>query len=206
MMIVHAVRGDHIVISKSSMIITISGKPGSGKSTVAKRLATDLGYKRYYIGGMRREAAKARGIALDEFNRLGELSDITDKEFDDCVKKVGRQEDNCIVEGRLAFFFIPHSLKIFLDVSDEAGAKRIWGDLQRRGSQERNEGKNLESYEDVLNSTKQRVQSDTLRYHKHYGIKDIFKPSHYDLYLDTSNLSIKEEYRQVYEFVKKNLK
>ncbi len=187
------------------MIITISGKPGSGKSTVAKRLATDLGYQHYYIGGMRRAAAKARGIALDEFNKLGESSDITDKEFDDFVKKIGAEENDCIVEGRLAFFFIPNSLKIFLDVSDEVGAKRIWSDLQKFGSAKRNEGNNLENYDDVLASIKQRIQSDTLRYHRHYGLEDIFNPKHYDLYLDTSDLSVEKEYEKVSEFVKSRL-
>ena len=154
---------------------------------------------------MRRAAAKARGIALDEFNKLGEASDITDKEFDDFIKKVGAEEDNCIVEGRLAFSFIPDSLKIFLDVSDEVGAKRIWSDLQKLGSEERNEGKNLGNYDDVLASTRQRVQSDTLRYHRHYGIEDIFNPKHYDLYLDTSDLSVEKEYEKVLEFVKARL-
>jgi CMP/dCMP kinase len=186
------------------MIITISGKPGSGKSTVAKKLAVDLGYKRYYIGGMRREAAKARGIALDEFNKIGESSNITDKEFDDIIQRIGQQEDNCIVEGRLAFHFIPHSLKIFLDASDEEGARRIWGDLQK-SRDERNEGKNLNSYDEVVQSIRGRVQSDTLRYNKHYGIQDLFEKSHYDLYLDTTRLSPEEEYQAVYQFVQQRL-
>jgi CMP/dCMP kinase len=185
------------------MIITFSGKPGSGKSTVAKQLAAVLGYKRYYVGGMRREAAKARGITLDEFNRLGESSDETDKEFDELVTKIGREEDNCVVESRTAFHFIPHSLKIFLDVSDVEGSKRIWHDLQK-DTAERNEGKNLDSYEDVLQSTKDRVRSDEIRYKKHYGIANIFDPGNYDLYLETTDLSIEEEFRRVYEFVKKN--
>jgi cytidylate kinase len=37
------------------MIISLSGAPGSGKSTVAKKLAEELGWERYYMGGLRRE-------------------------------------------------------------------------------------------------------------------------------------------------------
>ena len=40
------------------MIISISGFPGSGKSTIAKLLAEKLKWPRYYMGGLRREAAK----------------------------------------------------------------------------------------------------------------------------------------------------
>lgn len=187
------------------MIITISGKPGSGKSTVAKKLTEKLGLPRYYVGGMRREAAKGQGMTLAAFNRLGEASDVTDKQFDEYVKKVGQEQTSCIVEGRLAFHFIPHSLKIFLDVSDQVGAQRIWHDLQKNRAT-RNEDNRLGSYEEVLASTRQRVQSDALRYKKYYGIEDIFDRQYYDLYLDTTRLGVEEEFQRVYEFVQQRLR
>ena len=49
------------------MIITISGNPGSGKSTVAKIVVEKLGLKRVYAGGIMRELALDRGITLEEF-------------------------------------------------------------------------------------------------------------------------------------------
>ncbi|MDD5040727.1 MAG: cytidylate kinase family protein [Patescibacteria group bacterium] len=188
------------------MIVSLSGKPGSGKSTVAKRLAAVLGYKRYYVGGMFRDAARQRGMTLIEFLRWGENHGQCDREFDTKVEELGRAEDNFVIEGRTAFHFIRHSLKIFLDVSDEEGARRIWSALQTHDgvAHERNEAQNLKSYEDVLRSVKARLISDKIRYQKYYHI-DIFDPQHYDLYLNATRMSPEEEFQQVYEFVKKRI-
>ncbi len=46
------------------MIITITGNPDSGKSTLGKKLAKKLGYKRYYIGQIRRDEAKKNGYDI----------------------------------------------------------------------------------------------------------------------------------------------
>jgi len=186
------------------MIVSINGKPGSGKSTVAKKLAGALGYQRHYVGGMRRKAAQAKGMSLNEFNKLGEQSDVTDKEFDEFVRKVGEEKDNFVIESRTAFLFIPHSLKIFLDVSDEVGAKRIWLALKTGEQDDRNEDKHLKSYEDVLASVKNRLRSDALRYTKYYNV-DIFDRKHYDLFLDATNLNADQEFDAVYNFVKEKI-
>ena len=178
--------------------------PGSGKTTVAKKLAKQLGYKHYYIGGMRREMARKRGMTLARFNKLGEKKFFTDKIVDEYQKKLGQTQDNFIIEGRTSFFFIPQSLKIFLDCSTSEGAKRIWGALQK-SPQKRNEDKNLKSHQDVLKSIKERIRSDRLRYNKYYKI-NIFAKKHYDLYLDTTRLNPIQEFNKVYEFVKKRLK
>mgnify|MGYP003822174167 FL=1 len=53
------------------MIISLSGAGGSGKSTIAMKLADKLGWPRYYIGGLRREMAARRGLTLAEYNKLG---------------------------------------------------------------------------------------------------------------------------------------
>ena len=74
------------------MIIALSGMPGSGKSTVAKQLAEKLGWPRYYIGGLRREAARKRGMTLEEYNKLGETDPATDKEVDEMQKNSAKKK------------------------------------------------------------------------------------------------------------------
>ncbi|NCN22588.1 hypothetical protein GW934_03820, partial [Candidatus Falkowbacteria bacterium] len=68
-------------------------------------------------------------------------------EVDEYQKKLGETEDNFIIEGRTSWYFIPNSLKIYLDVSLEEGAKRIF--LSLKAKNERNEASGLKSLEDV---------------------------------------------------------
>ncbi|MFH1597902.1 MAG: cytidylate kinase family protein [Patescibacteria group bacterium] len=182
------------------MIISISGQPGSGKSTIAKKLAKEFGLKRYYMGGIRRKMAKERGMTLEEFNQLGEQEAFTDKEVDQYQEKLGKEQDNFVIEGRTSYFCIPHSIKIFLEVEEQEGAKRIFGHLKEE-AHGRNEGHNLDSVEAVLRSNRARMKSDKARYQKWYQC-DPFDHQHYDFVLDTTNLSIDQVFHKVAEYVK----
>ena len=184
------------------MIISLSGAAGSGKSTVAQMLAEKLGWPRYYMGGLRREAAKKRGMTLAEYNKLGEVDVSTDKEVDEYQRELGEKEDNFVIEGRTSWYFIPHSLKIYLDVSAEEGAKRIFGSLQKENN--RNEGNNLATLDDVLASTSERAACDKRRYEQYYNI-DVCNRDNYDFYLDTTKLAPEEVFNKVFERVREML-
>lgn len=184
------------------MIISLSGAVGSGKSTIAQKLADQLQWPRYYMGGLRREVAANRGMTLAEYNKLGEINPETDKEVDQYQKELGEKKDNFIIEGRTSWYFIPHSLKIYLDVEESEGAQRVFSHLQE--DNQRNEDKNLLSLEDVKESIRARQESDNFRYQKYYGI-DAHNPDNYDFYLDTTNLSSEESFSRVYSFIKAHL-
>ncbi len=189
-------------MTTKNMIISLSGAPGSGKSTIAQMLADKFNWPRYYMGGLRREAAKKRGMTLTEYNKLGETDPSTDQEVDYYQRDLGNSDDNFVIEGRTSWYFIPHSLKIYLDVEPEEGAKRIFANLQRKNN--RNEDINLNSWQDVLESNERRQKSDSLRCFKYYGIK-IYDTKNYDFYLDTTNLGPDQVFQAVYDFVKINL-
>lgn len=184
------------------MIISISGAPGSGKSSIGKRLAADLSWPRYYIGGIRRKKAQEQGLTLAEYNKLGESDIKTDREVDEYQRELGEKEDNFVIEGRTSWHFIPHSFKIYLDVEEKEGAKRIFHDLQ--GKNDRNEDKDLDSEEKVLASSRKRIVSDKARYKKYYDF-DVYDPKNYDFYLDTTNLSFDEVFEQVFIEIGKQL-
>ena len=93
------------------MIITISGNPGSGKSTVAKILIKKLDAQRIYIGGIMRELAKEKGMTLEELMVYAKTHPEIDKEADvktrDKARKLDQQGEIVLVEGRIQFYFLP---------------------------------------------------------------------------------------------------
>ncbi len=183
------------------MIITISGLPGSGKSSVAKLLAKRLKMKRYYIGEMRRELARKRGITLEELNKLGENEEWTDKTVDDYQRELGKREDNFIIEGRTSFFMIPDSIKVFLDVDIRTGAERIFRVIKKEGSDKRNEG-DFKTIDEAERAMRERIKSDSMRYKKYYGI-DFLDKSHYDMVIDTTDLTIEQAVDKIIKMIEK---
>src|SRR3989338_1144631 len=160
------------------MIITISGMPGSGKTTVAKKIAKNLKLKHYSTGDLRGEIALKHRMTIDELNKLGEKERWTDKEIDDYQKKIGKTQDNFIIDGRLGWYFIPHSIKIFLNVDLKEGAKRIF----KAGK--RPDEKKYKNVNDALKEIKKRISSDKKRYKKYYHLNPYLR-KHYDLVIDT---------------------
>ena len=74
------------------MIITISGAPGSGKSTVATFLAKALHLQHYSAGQFMRDMAKERGVTLVELQKEAqEDQGKIDKEIDARTKKLGKE-------------------------------------------------------------------------------------------------------------------
>jgi len=186
----------------ANMIISFSGAPGSGKSTIAPKLANKLAWPCYYMGGLRREAARQKGLSLSEYNKLGETDIKTDQEVDEYQRILGQEQDNFVIEGRTSWYFIPHSLKIYLDVEAEVGAKRIFGSLQVKNT--RNEDQNLTNWQAVFKSNKQRIASDKKRYQQYYQI-DVYNHKNYDFVLDTTHLNQEQVFQMIYNFVQQAL-
>jgi len=169
------------------VIITISGAPGSGKSSVAKALALRLGLRHYSVGDLRRRLARERGLTIDEYNRLGESTDETDRTPDEYQARLGREEDGFIIDSRLGFHFIPHSFKVRLDVDPQAGAERIFRAERAKEHAERR----YSSAAEVRNADAAREASDRKRYQMYYGIS-YEDDRHYDLIVDTTNRTAEE--------------
>lgn len=176
------------------LIITISGNIGAGKSTMAHMLAKKLGLKHYSTGGYMREMAKKRGISLMALSEQAEQDNSIDKELDDWQKSLGHKEDNFVIDARLGYRFIPHSLKIFLKVDEEEGARRIF-------KEKRSDNENL-SYEEVLANLKRREKSQRERYKKYYGI---YFPEldEFDLVIDTTGKTPEEVSTLVIDWINK---
>jgi len=181
------------------MIISISGKPGSGKSSVGKLVAKKLGMTYYSMGDLRREMARKKGMTIEEFNRLGEKDESTDRLVDEYQEELGRKKDNFVADGRTSFYFIPRSVKIFLDISMDEAAKRIFNE-PKDNKKKRNE-KEYETTDDVKNEIIERMQSDSKRYKKYYKF-DCYDLSHYDFVLNTEKISIEKAAEKIVQYLK----
>ncbi len=191
------------------MIITISGTPGSGKSTAAEMLAKKLEAERIYVGGIRRELAREKGMTLQELNQYAATHPETDVDVDKMAASKARELEKkgaiVIVEGRTQFYFLPESIKIFMKVRPEEGAKRIWKDLQNKATQEkRNEG-NIASFEAMKKRIYEREEEDAARYKKYYQI-DHRDESQYDFVIDTTNLTPEKVVEKISSFVLQKIK
>jgi cytidylate kinase len=160
----------------TSMLITISGLPGSGKTTVARLLSSRLGLPHVYAGDLYRKEAVERGVSLEEFNALSEHDHSIDRALDARMASYARQ-GNVILEGRLAAFIARQegvdALKVWLSASDEVCARRV---AQR-------EGKDWQKVRQ-LNSVRQ--SSDAKRYRAIYGF-DLNDTAIYDLVLNSDD-------------------
>ena len=162
------------------MIITMSGKAGSGKGTISEILAKKLWYIHVSIGDMKRELAATMDMTISEFNALWELPENRenfDFKYEEFQKNLD-VADGIILDSRLGFYCQPKAFKVFLDVTDEEAAKRIFGDTQRSGD-------DYASLEKVQEATEKRNTDDTDRYKELYTI-DISDISHFDVIVDTT--------------------
>lgn len=188
------------------MIITIAGTPGSGKSTIAKKLVKVLNAKRVYVGGIRREYAKEKGITLEELNEYAKNNPESDPYFDNAAAEKARnlasEGHNVIVEGRTQFHFLPESLKIYIKVSPEIAAERIFKETQDANAKEARNEKTYSSKEELTEQIKIRQIEDTKRYLKYYNIDDSDE-SQYDFVLDTKDITAEQATERVLEFLEK---
>ncbi len=180
------------------MIITISGKPGSGKSTVGRLLAKKLGYRFFSAGDLRGRIAMERGLTIDQLNEIGKTEKWTDEECDKLLEKMGKTENDLVFDSRLAWHFVPNSFKIFLDVDLKEAAKRIFSSI-------RSDEARHNSVDEMLDAITKRMNSDDERYKKWYGLSYL-DLTHYDLVIDTTQLTPDKTVTKIMQELKKRQK
>ena len=165
-------------------IITISGNLGSGKSTVGELLAKRFGLTTYASGDLMRMIAQKHHMTINEFNDYLKHHKEVDYLIDQEAMHLAKQEDCLLFVSRMAWYFIPDSFKVYLYVEEQEGARRILQD-QKRSSE------HYENYQKALEGVCTRFEKSRMRFLDTYQV-DITDPKHYDLYLDTTCLSISE--------------
>ncbi|WP_135613079.1 (d)CMP kinase [Methanococcoides sp. AM1] len=154
------------------MLLTISGLPGSGTTTVGKLLAEHYGVDLISAGDVFRGLAKEREMTLAEFGNLAESDPSIDIEIDKRQSEIANSSDGLILEGRLAGHMAKNALKLWVKAPIEVRVRRI---VEREGS----------SFDVRLGETVEREASEAIRYKEIHSI-DINDLSIYDIVIDSS--------------------
>jgi len=169
-------------------IITISGKPGSGKSSTADMVAKKLGFKRFSSGDLFRKIGLKLGTSLNEVSKRAETDPTIDKMTDEEIKKLAN-EDKIVIDSRLAFHWIPESFKVYLDLPPEIAKNRILNNLKE--NKLRQESENALSAEEIYEKIIHRLESEKKRYWELYKIDHTDK-NNYDLVIDTDKNNLNQ--------------
>ncbi|BDH79732.1 MAG TPA: AAA family ATPase [Methanothermobacter sp.] len=160
------------------MIITISGLPGAGTTTITRMLSRKLGIPYISAGDVFRQMAAERGMDLLEFSRLAEEDHEIDREIDKRQAEMARGAENLIVEGRLSAHFVEADLKILIIAPFDVRAERI----------SRRESKPIKIVGDEI---KRREESEAKRYMEIHGI-DIEDLQVYDIIVNSAHFKPEE--------------
>lgn len=164
-------------------IITLSGKPGSGKSSTADRVAELLGYTRHSSGDMVRRVLERNGMTLEQYNNKAKHDHDLDDQIDEELRALRDLED-IVVDSRLGFYWLPESFKVYLDLDIDVATARIYKDVTSNPNRAATEGQDM-SLPGIAREVAGRMIAEQERFKKLYSV-DPYNKSNFDLIIDTS--------------------
>jgi cytidylate kinase len=180
------------------MKITLGGVAGTGKGTVGRLLAEHYGYEYISGGDLFRKAAIERGMTMEEFDAWSSENGDTnvDKEVDAVQIQLSKSDKSFVLESRLAWHFVPSSIKVRLDCDLDERIKRIANDTS---------GNRLaytqESFETTKAKTLKRFKDHQAKIAELYGIVDMVADEHFDFIVDTTHSSPQEVTAKIIEYI-----
>ena len=168
--------------------ITISGAPGSGTSTLVRRICAEMGWRSLNGGDVFRAEAERRDLSVHDFSELCKNDLDVDRSLDLRLKQAMTDSTGPeVIESRLSGWWAHRldidCIRVWIDTSDEERARRV----QNR------EGGELELR---LGESSRRQAADKARYRSLYDI-DLDDMTPYTLVIDANDLSAEEVYALV---------
>ncbi len=160
----------------TDLLITVSGPPGCGATTLCSRLAEAIGCPYVSGGDIFRELAENGKLSLNqqtaEAEKSADIDRLLDKRLRSIAEKWGATDKPFILESRLAGWLAGEhaDLRIWLDAPDEVRVNRI------------------EDREETEAEMRVREVSEAGRYQAYYDI-DVDDREFYDLMINSSRWS-----------------
>lgn len=158
--------------------ITVTGDPGSGKSTFAHAVVERTGYRLITTGNIFRQLAAEMGISITQLNELAEKQAEIDHKVDDFLISLNDTTENMVLDSRMAWHFVKNTLKIRLTVDPDVAVSRIFKDTADLREK-------FDSMDQAIEEIDRRKKSEILRYKTLYGV-DIGDEANFDLVINTS--------------------
>ncbi len=157
------------------MIITLSGLPGSGTSTVAGILSNCTGFEVVSAGDIFRMMAEESGLTLEEFGELASSDPDIDQRIDRHQKEIASDAmvagRDVIIEGRLSAWMAEPDLAVLITAPLDVRAERV---VRREGI----------LVSDATRQIREREACEAGRYSAYYGI-DVNDQGVYDLVINS---------------------
>ncbi|MEL7196375.1 MAG: cytidylate kinase family protein [Bacteroidota bacterium] len=162
--------------------ITLAGSLGSGKSSVGRQLSKRLGAEFISTGEIFRSIGKVSNLNALQTNLEAESNTSIDEKVDGFILEKAASDDHFIMDSRMAWHFVPKSLKVYLYASYEVAAQRIQSDKTR-------ETESYENIEEAKDALRKRRSSEQSRYKKLYDVEiDDFE--NYDLVIVSDSAAV----------------
>lgn len=167
------------------MHITITGKTGSGKTTISKLVRDEMGYERYSTGEYQREIAAKLGVNMVEMNEIMKDNISYDHLIDQTVERVSRERaaENIIFDSRMAWHFAVDSFRIFVSIDPIIAGERVFRNPRPEEP--------YKSAQDAARQLVARSDAENIRFRSIYGV-DSFDYANYDLIIDSSYSEISD--------------
>ncbi len=173
--------------------ITISGRIGSGATTLAVKLSEVLGWEILEGGQIMRRINKEVGAGIVETNKRPDHFDL---EYEKMVKKILREEKNRIIQSHLAGFDargIKGTYKILVVCEDEEGDDKKDIRIDRLVNRDKI------SVEKAKNEVIEREKRNLEKWRRLYADNDeiwiYWDKKYYDLVINTYSLNKEEALR-----------
>ena len=168
------------------MLISITGRLGSGKSTVCGIMKERYGFEIFSTGTINREYARRLGISTLELNKRLNDDPSLDHEIDGTVTKLSeeRKDEKLIFDSRMAWHFAKNTFKIFLTIDAMEAARRVM--LNQRGAEE-----HYDTVEEACQKLVERSRVERDRFVDIYGV-DYYDYNNFDIVVDTTSRTPEE--------------
>jgi cytidylate kinase len=181
--------------------ITVSGRIGTGKTTLAEHLSKALGWNVLDGGKIFRKITQEKGHHIKD---TGKRPDEVDLLYEQRVKKMLREEENHIIQSHLAGFDaqgIDGVFKILVVCKNEEGKDKTSVRIDRLMNRD-----NM-SLEEAKEEIVEREQNNLEKFRRLYAKNDpnwvYWDDKYYDLIVNTFSLSQKETLKFVLDKILK---